>query len=207
MERWLKTGALKRDRPSISVAVADSAEDGTQEEILVTPKASKLRHYNDEYLKIGFTVIDGSASEPLPQCVVCYETLSNEAMKPSKLRRHLETKHEEHAVEHRANKVVNMEQTQKSLILACHGKGVPQTFTSDDVPDRRIEENKINIWHEAWITTVLPNALKIYSDGSKTKNGVGYVVNSVLEHKCQKDYLKKQLKRLHRRRSGDSSGV
>jgi len=43
---------------------------------------SKVRHYNDAYLKIGFTVIDGSASEPLPQCVVCYETLSNEAMKP-----------------------------------------------------------------------------------------------------------------------------
>jgi hypothetical protein len=32
-------------------------------------------------------------SEQKPQCVVCYEVLSNECMKPAELRRHLETKH------------------------------------------------------------------------------------------------------------------
>ncbi|KAL4113130.1 hypothetical protein QTP88_016813 [Uroleucon formosanum] len=46
---------------------------------------------------MGFTS-NGSEEEPKPQCVVCFEVLSNEALKPSKLKRHLETKHKEHAM-------------------------------------------------------------------------------------------------------------
>jgi hypothetical protein len=38
----------------------------------------------------------GSEHEQQPQCVLCYEWLSNEAVKPSKLRRHLKSKHKEH---------------------------------------------------------------------------------------------------------------
>lgn len=42
---------------------------------------------NDNYLKFGFTVIENK-----PQCVICFETLSTESMKPSKLVLHLNTK-------------------------------------------------------------------------------------------------------------------
>jgi len=44
---------------------------------------------------MGFTC-SGSEEEQKPQCVICFEVLSNEALKPSKLKRHLETKHNEH---------------------------------------------------------------------------------------------------------------
>ena len=44
---------------------------------------------------MGFTsVLDDGKEEP--QCVLCYAVLSNEAMKPSKLQRHLQQKHSEH---------------------------------------------------------------------------------------------------------------
>ncbi|MBN3310715.1 ZBED5 protein, partial [Amia calva] len=49
--------------------------------------------WNDtNYLSLGFTYI-GKEEEPRPQCVVCCETLSNESMKPTHLRRHITTKH------------------------------------------------------------------------------------------------------------------
>ncbi|XP_026818962.1 protein FAM200B-like [Rhopalosiphum maidis] len=51
-----------------------------------------FKKYDPEYINIGFTVIDVS-NEPRPQCVICFEILSNQSMKPSLLKRHLSTKH------------------------------------------------------------------------------------------------------------------
>jgi len=53
-----------------------------------------VRKYNTEYLQLGFTFA-GTEDEPKPQCIIYLEILSNESMKPSKLRRHFETKHGE----------------------------------------------------------------------------------------------------------------
>ena len=55
----------------------------------------KLRRYNDSYLQYGFTWC-GEVTCPTPVCLVCRETLANAAMVPSKLARHLETKHPAH---------------------------------------------------------------------------------------------------------------
>lgn len=67
------------------------AEDQTQEE----PEAKKYRpfsrKYDPAYIKFGF--ITNDSCPPKPVCVICQTALSNEAMKPSKMRRHLETKH------------------------------------------------------------------------------------------------------------------
>ena len=48
--------------------------------------------YDPNYLKLGFTWC-GTESEPVPQCVLCSQTLSNGCMKPAHLKRHLQTKH------------------------------------------------------------------------------------------------------------------
>lgn len=40
-------------------------------------------------------MFSGAEEEPMPQCVICFETLSNECMKLSKLERHLSSKHPE----------------------------------------------------------------------------------------------------------------
>ncbi|XP_061600964.1 SCAN domain-containing protein 3-like [Cololabis saira] len=55
-------------------------------------KSKFMRKYNPDFIKYGF-VNGGSAAVPRAQCVECGITLSNEALKPSKLQRHLETKH------------------------------------------------------------------------------------------------------------------
>lgn len=55
-------------------------------------KVEKIRKYDLEYINLGFTetVIN---NESRPQCVICFEILSNQCMKPSLLKRHLNTKH------------------------------------------------------------------------------------------------------------------
>lgn len=54
--------------------------------------SGKKRKYIEEYLQYGFTdaTINGQA---VPKCVICLETLSNDALRPSRLQRHLQTKH------------------------------------------------------------------------------------------------------------------
>jgi len=68
MERWLN---LKRKNSD----VGDEKTPCTSKE-----KSTKLRKYDSYYLSMGFTS-NGSEEEPKPQCVVCFEVLSNEAFK------------------------------------------------------------------------------------------------------------------------------
>ena len=56
--------------------------------------APKKRKFLENYIEYGFTYIPNSGIQKA-QCVVCNETLSAESMKPSKLKRHLETRHPE----------------------------------------------------------------------------------------------------------------
>lgn len=90
MDRWLATARTKRKE------IPEAEGESTSDHHPAKQKRKCLRKYSDEYLGLGF-YWTGSEAEQLPLCLVCSETLSNEALKPCKLRRHLQTKHGEYA--------------------------------------------------------------------------------------------------------------
>lgn len=67
----------------------------TSKDCVKKPKSPANRKYDENYLQYGFIVKPGTETSdiPIPQCVVCLETLSNQSMKPSLLMRHQNTKH------------------------------------------------------------------------------------------------------------------
>ena len=56
------------------------------------------RKYNPEYIKYGFISMEHKG-DYLPHCVLCMKTLSNAAMMPRLLKRHLESNHAEKKTE------------------------------------------------------------------------------------------------------------
>ena len=56
-----------------------------------------MRKYDPEYIKYDLRA--GTDLELTAQCVECAQILSNEALKPSKLQRHLDSKHPEVAIQ------------------------------------------------------------------------------------------------------------
>ena len=54
--------------------------------------SEKKRKYQDFYIEFGFVALRKDEFE-VPQCVICYKTLSNDGMRPSRLKRHLKTTH------------------------------------------------------------------------------------------------------------------
>ena len=60
---------------------------------------AKVRKWDDTYLRYGFFLPDDQLLNvaPQPECLICYNRLSNSAMVPAKLQRHLETNHSAYA--------------------------------------------------------------------------------------------------------------
>lgn len=57
-------------------------------------KKNVVRKYDSVYLKFGFISVDRDGV-PRPMCLICREILANSSMLPTKLVRHLQTKHPE----------------------------------------------------------------------------------------------------------------
>jgi hypothetical protein len=62
----------------------------THNRVSVSSKTVVLQ-YNADYVSFGFN--PSGAEQPHPKCVDCGEKLANQAMVPSKLKKHLHTKH------------------------------------------------------------------------------------------------------------------
>ncbi|XP_076348271.1 SCAN domain-containing protein 3-like [Tachypleus tridentatus] len=58
---------------------------------MAAPSKKKCRQYSVEYLSYGF--IPTPHNETKPMCLICMDVLSNDSMKPCKLKIHLEKKH------------------------------------------------------------------------------------------------------------------
>lgn len=90
------TSAGLNESSNFESDIESDTTDGTS-----APRAKKgcrknySRKYQEEYLRYGF--VSSNDDPPLPMCVVCSKTLSNESMKPTKMLRHLKTNH--HALE------------------------------------------------------------------------------------------------------------
>lgn len=72
------------------------------------------------YLSYGFSWT-GDVNAPLPECVLCQEKLANANMVPSKLKRHLETKHPSHVERNFADfkSARDLNQRQQDCWLDC----------------------------------------------------------------------------------------
>ena len=103
MEKWL-TGTVKRKKTDTTDAhdinkkrKEDTGNESTSqaEQPRQAKQTAKVkRKYNIDYLKMGFSWT-GDPEDPSPHCVLCYDVLANEAMKPAKLKRHFESKHKD----------------------------------------------------------------------------------------------------------------
>ena len=79
MEKYLKTSGT-------------SNKSGASQQKVPAKKGVKCK-YKEDYVKYGF-VASGSDNHQPPLCIICNLTLSNEALVPSKLSRHLKTNYE-----------------------------------------------------------------------------------------------------------------
>ncbi len=96
MDRWLlRTSEKSSVEPSTS-ASALRPSDGTGMHDAGDGEKKKRRKYQKEFIQYGFTCHAKNQVEH-PQCVLCGHILANESLKPVKMKRHLETRHPDHA--------------------------------------------------------------------------------------------------------------
>ncbi|GFT18792.1 transposase [Nephila pilipes] len=92
---WLKTGKLYARDTENSFATTGDNESDVRIKKLSAYSDSPIREKrkcNEEYIKFGFTWI-GDENEPKGLCFECEHVMRNSSLNPSKLKRHLETKH------------------------------------------------------------------------------------------------------------------
>jgi hypothetical protein len=100
---------------------------------------SWIRKYFGEYLKFGF--ISAGSDNHFPLCVICHATLSNECMKPSKLKRHLECKQPKYSsepIDFFVNKKNELSSTTKSM-----KKALPTSSSNENLVLASYEVSKL----------------------------------------------------------------
>ena len=83
MEKFLK----RKQSPNNS--------EGEKHYALPAKKKQRVGTCDEEYVKLEFIRCPSHVSKP--QCLFCFKALSNDAMKPSKMKRHLTSEHPEFA--------------------------------------------------------------------------------------------------------------
>ncbi|XP_028672708.1 SCAN domain-containing protein 3-like [Erpetoichthys calabaricus] len=91
MDKYLKRKRISEEEHGGNGNSGDELRHDAERES--APRKAKLRKYDPEYLQFGFIPYKDNSDQP--QCVICLNVLSNESLKPAKLKRHLVTKHNE----------------------------------------------------------------------------------------------------------------
>ena len=102
MDKW-----LKRSQQNASAENVESADEVEQMSNIGNTKHSsdksasvstsrRKRKYNQTFIQYGFTFITEN-DEQRPLCLLCNEVLANESLIPTKLKRHLDTKHDSYS--------------------------------------------------------------------------------------------------------------
>ena len=65
---------------------------------MAVPSKKKWRQYSVQYLFYGFFLVPNNQTKSI--CLLCTKVLSNDSMKPCKLKIHRETKHKEKKINH-----------------------------------------------------------------------------------------------------------
>ncbi|KII62535.1 Zinc finger MYM-type protein 6 [Thelohanellus kitauei] len=106
MDKYLKRKAYQN--------LEDSKNIGAKDEL-----KRKRRKYDPQYISLGVSTV-GSDDDP-PLCVVCLQKLSNESMKPAKLKRHFTTMHSEliSKPKHYFERQKELYLKQKSKLMFC----------------------------------------------------------------------------------------
>lgn len=120
MDKWLNRASDNKSTfENCSVSSTSKSENEIQDVNNPMKIRKCVRKYDPEYINIGFTVKDVS-NKPRPQCVICFEILSNQSMKPSLLKRHISTKHltlENKPKDYFVRKLSEMKSTKKKYII------------------------------------------------------------------------------------------
>ena len=83
------SGSMNSD--NIEENIDSNLQTSTSFEPHFKKKKGTAIRYNEDYLKYGFIKCEKPFENDRPQCVICNKILANESLKPSKLKRHLET--------------------------------------------------------------------------------------------------------------------
>ncbi|XP_042221384.1 protein ZBED8-like [Homarus americanus] len=138
--------------------------------------STKKRKYLDNYIKYGFVPLQKGDTE-LSQCVICFKTLSNDGMRPTRLERHLITTHPEFANKPKAFFEARKESLKRAKI---DSSGVFRQQTSNIVEASYeiallIPKNKKS--HTVGETLIRPSLLKAAElvQGKDSANKLSYI--------------------------------
>ena len=115
-----------KPRQLVAVHTSNSEADDDVIETEVLPakriRTGFTRKYDSSYVQFGF-VATNDGGVPKPLCVICGDVLTNDSMKPSNLKRHLNTKHKEMSSKSKeffARKHVELKGRQKQIFEVSH---------------------------------------------------------------------------------------
>lgn len=123
MKRWLQNN---------ETTMSEENEGDSTSSKKGSTHVNKRRKFSEEYITFGFMNINVN-NEERPQCVICYEILSNESMKPAKLRRHLQTRHTDYLTKSKQffeSKAAELEQSKKLIKKTAIGTNNERAVTA-----------------------------------------------------------------------------